>query len=187
VHSASEFESWLRTASDEPGVWVVHPKRSSNLDGPSYDELVLVALRFGWVDSVPGKVDQNYTKLYFAPRKPGSGWALTNKRRIEHLEAHGLMEPAGIKVVERARADGSWSRIDGSETLTIPSDLEATFDEYHGSREQFAAFPPGIRKQILQWIELARTEQTRRKRLTETASLAAQGIRANQWRDKKGK
>ncbi len=79
-------------------------------------------------------------------------------------------------------ADGSWNRIDGSESLTVPPDLAAAFRKHKGAKGYFDAFPPGVRKQILQWIEQARTDATRAKRIAQTAELAAQNIRANQWR-----
>ena len=182
VTCADDFGRWLEANGDSPGVWVVYAKKSSGLPAPTYEELVCLALAFGWVDSVPGKVDDIHTKLYFSPRKSGSGWAATNKRRVAELEAQGLMRPRGIAAVARAKADGSWNRIDGSEAAEVPTDLTAAFRRHPGSKVHFEAFPPGVRKQILQWIEQARTTATRDKRVEETARLAAQNIRANQWR-----
>lgn len=182
VSAAADFRLWLSRNAKSPGVWVVFAKRSSGLPAPTYEELVCEALCFGWVDSVPGKVDETYTKLYFSPRKPGSAWAATNKRRVAELEAAGRMRPAGRAAVERGKADGSWNRIDGSEAQEVPKDLTAAFRRHSGSKRNFEAFPPGVRKQILQWIEQARTPATRSKRIEQTAELAAQNVRANQWR-----
>lgn len=180
VEAAAAFRSWLGRNPASPGVWVVFAKRASGLPAPTYDDLVREALCFGWVDSVPGKVDEHRTKLYFSPRKPGSGWAATNKRRVEELEAQGRMRAAGRRAVERAKADGSWSRIDGSEAFEVPTDLRSAFRRQRGAKANFEAFPPGVRKQILQWIEQARTPATRERRIEETARLAAENRRANQ-------
>ena len=49
-------------------------------------------------------VDADRTKLYLAPRRPGSVWAATNKARVERLIDARLMAPAGIAAVERAKA-----------------------------------------------------------------------------------
>jgi len=185
ISSAKEFRKWLSKNGDSPGVWLVFPKKSSGLPTATYDELVREALCFGWVDSVPGKVDAVLTKLYFSPRKPGSGWAATNKQRIMELEKLGLLQAAGREAVERAKQDGSWNLIDGSESLIIPNDLTKAFRRHKGSKAHFEAFPPGVRKQILQWIEQAKTSETRDKRIQQTAELAAQNIRANTWRPKK--
>ena len=182
------WRDWLQqNHASAPGVWVVTYKKASRKPSPTYDEIVREALCFGWVDSRPGTVDHERSRLYVCPRKTGSAWAATNKARVQELSAEGLMTPAGQAVIDRAVADGSWSRIDGSEAAVVPDDLVKAFAAHPGSAEQFAAFPLGVRKQILQWIELAKRPTTRAARIDETARLAGQGIRANQWvpRDKR--
>ena len=83
---------------------------------------------FGWIDSIARKLDDDRTMLWFSPRKPGSGWARPNKERVERLTAAGLMTPAGQRVIDAARADGSWSRLDDVENLVVPDDLAAALD-----------------------------------------------------------
>ena len=95
------------------------------------------------------------------------------------------MRPAGLARVEEAKASGNWDKIDAAQNAEVPADLATAFDQHPGSAANFDAFPRGVRKQILEWITLAKTPETRLKRITETATLAAQNIRANQWRDKK--
>lgn len=179
------WRAWLAAHhADRDGVWVVTYKKSSGRPTLTYDELVEEALCFGWVDSRPGTVDALRTKLYVAPRKRGSGWAATNKARIERLLQEGLMAPAGLAVLEAAKADGSWSLLDTSEAALVPDDLRAALGRHAGAEANFDAFPRGVRKAILQWIDLAKTAATRAKRVEETARLAAQNVRANQWKPK---
>jgi uncharacterized protein YdeI (YjbR/CyaY-like superfamily) len=185
VRSARTLSSWLsKNHQSSNGLWVVTYKKVSGRPAPTYDEIVKVALSYGWIDSVPGKVDELRTKLYLSPRKKGSGWSSPNKKRIKELLDAGAMKPSGLKVLEQAKKDGSWSKIDNSENLVIPKDLISAFRRHSGSKKNFEAFPPGVRKQILQWINSAKTESTREKRINETASLAAENVRANQWRTK---
>ena len=94
-----------------------------------------------------------------------------------------MMHPAGMAKVDEAKASGAWNKIDSAQNAEIPADLAAAFELHSSSRENFEVFPNGVRKQILEWIAQAKTEPTRAKRVTETATLAAQNIRANQWRD----
>ena len=179
------WRAWLAERhATSPGVWVVTYKKSSGRPTLTYDELVEEALCFGWVDSRPGTVDALRTKLYVAPRKRGSGWAATNKVRIGRLLPAGLMAPAGLAALEAAKADGSWTLLDTSEAAVVPDDLRAAFARHAGAGANFDAFPLGVRKAILQWIALAKTDATRAKRVEETASLAAKNVRANQWRPK---
>ena len=185
VTSVDQLWDWyVRNHETAPGIWVVTHKKSSGVPAPSYDDMVRTALCFGWVDSVPGKVDDLRTKLYFSPRKKGSGWAATNKARVKELEEQGKLMPAGIAAIEAAKQDGSWNKLDGAESAEVPADLISAFKLHTGSQKNFDAFPLGIRKQILQWITQAKTAPTREKRIDETARLAAENVRANQWRPK---
>ncbi len=97
------------------------------------------------------------------------------------MEAQGLIAPAGRAAIDQAKADGSWTLLDNSEAALVPDDLLTAFDRYPGSREQFDAFPRGVRKNIIGWIDLAKTAATRERRVDETARLAQQGVRANQY------
>ena len=183
VTDIDQLVDWLHVNhSTSSGLWVVYAKKTSGLPGPTYDEMVRAILRFGWVDSIPGKVDAQRSKLFVSPRKPTSAWSQSNKVRVDELIASGLMLPAGLAAIDLAMANGSWSLIDAAQNAEIPVDLEAEFRKHPGAPENFDAFPRGVRKQILEWISLAKTPPTRAKRVAETARLAAQNIRANQWR-----
>jgi len=87
-------------------------------------------------------------------------------------------------VIEQAKADGSWTKLDRSEAIDTPPALSKAFRAYPGSKRNFDAFPPGIRKQLIFWVDDAKREPTRDKRADEVARLAQQNIRANQWQPK---
>lgn len=47
-----EWREWLGANPDRTeGIWVVYRKKSSDVEGPDYDDLVEEALCFGWIDS----------------------------------------------------------------------------------------------------------------------------------------
>ena len=187
VHAdtAADWAAWLeRHHERDSGVWLTTWRAKTGKPALGYEESVVEALRFGWIDSKAGKGDAERSQLWFSPRRKGSAWARTNKKRIERLEREGRMAPAGARAIEAARADGSWTLLDDVEDLIVPDDLAVAFDKHPGSREQWDAFPPSARRGILEWIVQAKRDPTRAKRVEETASKAAQGERANQWRPK---
>jgi uncharacterized protein YdeI (YjbR/CyaY-like superfamily) len=161
-------------------VWLVTWKPHTGRPRVTYEEAVEEALCFGWVDSRAGTLDDERHSQWFAPRKQGSNWARSNKIRVERLERDGLMTDAGRAAIEAAKADGSWSRLDDVENLIVPDDLGAAFDEHPRAREHWDAFPRSARRAILEWIVNAKRDETRRKRLRETAESAARGKRANE-------
>ena len=174
------WRTWLEANhATETGAWLVTWRRGH---GPvlDYGEAVEEALCFGWVDSRGGKVDERRTKLYFAPRKPKSPWSASNKERVERLIAAGLMRPAGLAAIERARENGSWTALDEVERGIVPADLAAAFEAHPPAAERFAAFRWSARREILVWIAGAKRPETRAARITETAIRAARNERATQ-------
>ena len=178
--SRDDWRTWLVANHDSSsGVWVVYPKKSAGLTWPQYEDLILEALCFGWIDGTLRPVDAARTSLYFCPRRKGSIWAATNKARVEQLSAQGRMHPAGLAAIERARADGSWTVLDRSEALIPPDELVRAFARHPGSAEQFEAFPASARKQLIYRVDSAKRPDTRQRRADEIARLAQQGIRAD--------
>ena len=174
------WRAWLEANhATARGAWLVTWKRGH---GPvlEYEAAVEEALCFGWVDSTAGRIDERRSKLYFAPRKTGSGWAATNKARVQRLLAAGLMAPAGLASVERAKADGSWTALDDIEAGIVPDDLVAALAAVPPAAANFDAFPKSVKRSILVWIAAAKRPETRAARVRETAELAARNERANQ-------
>lgn len=168
----------------EQGVWLVSFKKGTGQPRIEYEESVEEALCFGWIDSKPNKLDAQRSLLWFAPRKPGTGWSKPNKERVERLLQAGLVHPSGLAKIEQARADGSWTSLDAIEALEMPPDLEAALAALPMATQHFQAFPRSAKRGILEWIHTARKPETRAARIAETARLASVNERANQWRGK---
>jgi uncharacterized protein YdeI (YjbR/CyaY-like superfamily) len=182
IGSRAALRSWLAAHHRQAeSIWLVVWKKGSPRHVP-YDDIVEEALCFGWVDSLPRKLDAERSMLLLSPRKPKSAWSKPNKERVERLIASGLMAPAGLAVVDRAKAAGTWDKLDGVEALEVPPDLAEAFARYSGAAGHFAAFPRSAKRGILEWIVQAKKPETRAKRVDETARLAAENIRANQFR-----
>ena len=173
------WRAWLEANhATSTGAWLVTWRPRSGRAGLAYEAAVEEALCFGWVDGTAGKVDEDRGKQYFAPRKPRSGWAATNKARIERLIAAGQMAPAGLAAIERAKANGSWEVLDSVERLEVPDDLAAALAARPPAAANFAAFPPTARKQNLAWIAFAMRPETRATRVRQVAEAAARNERA---------
>lgn len=181
--SRAEWRAWLAANHARPnGVWLVTFKKATGKPRLDYEEAVEEALCFGWVDSKPGKLDDERSRLWFAPRKPGSGWSRSNKDRVARMTAAGRMATAGLAKVEAAKRDGTWDLLNDVEALDVPPDLAAALAANPPAAAHFAAFPRSVRRGILEWILQAKRPDTRAKRVAETARLAAANERANQWR-----
>lgn len=172
------WRAWLEANhAGTKGAWLVTWRQRSGRAGLDYEAAVEEALCFGWVDSTAGRIDDDRGKLYFAPRKPRSGWAATNKARIERLLAEGRMAPAGLAAIERAKGNGSWEILDSVERLEVPGDLAAAFGSMPQAAEHFDAFPQSARKAMLTWVAFAIRPETRAARIRQIAEAAARGVR----------
>jgi uncharacterized protein YdeI (YjbR/CyaY-like superfamily) len=186
VPDRAAWRAWLQLNHQlVESIWLVQHRKANPQPCVTYEEVVLEALCFGWIDSKPRKLDDQRFLLFVSRRKPKSPWSASNKGRVEILMREGLMMPAGLQSVEIARKNGSWSAIDEAEAVVMPADLEAALLRNKKAREFFEVFPPSAKKGIYTWISLAKTSTTRAKRIAETVALAARNIRANQWQPKK--
>ena len=177
----ARWRAWLaKHHGREEGTWLVLGKKSSRVKRLAYDDAVEEALCFGWIDSRTRSLDDQRTMIWMSPRKARSSWSKSNKERVERMVAAGRMAAPGLAVIEAAKKLGTWSALDKVDALEIPQDLARALRAARGY-ENFNAFPPGSRRNVLAWIEGAKKDETRARRIAETARLAAMNIRVHDF------
>jgi len=180
------WRKWLqKNHASKEFIWLIIYRKQSAIPSVYYDEAVEEALCFGWIDSKPNKRDEESFYLYFAKRNPKSKWSKLNKERVSRLIKEKQMTEAGMAMIDLAKTTGTWTALESSDNLEIPVDLKKEFSKNKAAFKYFKAFPPSAKKGILQWINDAKREDTRIKRIQETVSLAAKNVRANQYTPKK--
>ncbi len=169
------FRIWLeRNHESARAVWLIFWKKGSGRPSIEWTDAVDQALCFGWIDSKVQSMDDDRYRQYFCVRKPGSVWSKINKAKIAALEASGQMTPAGRAAVERAKADGSWTILDGPEAGIIPDDFANAMDST-GVRSVYEDLTSGGRKAILAWLVMAKREATRASRIEKTIAALSEG------------
>jgi uncharacterized protein YdeI (YjbR/CyaY-like superfamily) len=107
--SQAEWQAWLEANHESvPGVWVKLAKMGSGIQSVSYAEAVEVALCYGWIDGLARRADDDCWLQRFTPRRARSKWSKINRDKATRLIESGQMRPAGLREVERAKADGRW-------------------------------------------------------------------------------
>lgn len=177
--SAAAWGKWLREHhASSAGVWLrVDDRKAPGAEALSYENAVLEGLCWGWIDAQAKVSADGASLLWFSRRRPGSPWAATNKRRIDLLEATDRLQPPGRALVEAARADGSWTLLDGPEAGIEPSELAGALDAAPAARQHWDAFPPSARKQGLTQVALARRPETRARRIAKLVADAERDVR----------
>ncbi len=170
-----QWHDWLAENHPQPeGVWLVLWRRESGRAVLDYEETVLEALCFGWIDATTKVIDDDRRMMWFSPRSPRSGWARTNKARVEMLEATGRMQPAGRALVDAARTSGTWTVLDDAEAGIEHPLLAKRLDADPAARAAWNALSPSVRKLHLTQIAMARQDTTRVRRI-ETIVVSITG------------
>lgn len=186
VRSRDEWRRWLeRHHAQADPIWLVTWKKGGEHHLP-YADVVEEALCFGWIDSLPRKLDTRRTMLLLGPRKPGSSWSAANRERAERLAREGLMTPAGRAKMDAAKADGSWDRRKAAETGAAPDDLAAALREA-GATPGWTAFSLATRTRIVAHVGAAKRPDTRAKRIASVVEGARTGLDPLDWRRSKGR
>jgi uncharacterized protein YdeI (YjbR/CyaY-like superfamily) len=180
------WQKWLEKNHDkEQSVWVIYYKAKSNKPTVKYSDAVDIALCYGWIDSKQLPIDDEKHMQFFSKRKLKSVWSKVNKAKVERLIAEGKMTKSGFESIEIAKQNGCWNILDDAENLVIPKDLEKEFKKYKNAKTNFLNLSRTDKRNILQWLTLAKREETIHKRIEEIASLAAQGLKPKQFTLKK--
>jgi uncharacterized protein YdeI (YjbR/CyaY-like superfamily) len=174
--SRAEWRTWLEAhGATSPGIWLAVGKKGNTRTSLTYEQAVEEALCFGWIDSTVNRLDGDRFKQLFTPRKPTGTWSRSNKVRVERLIAEERMAPAGLAVIEIAKANGSWNSLDDVEALVVPDDLPAALAARPEAGEWFAGLVDSQRKMVLYWISSAKRPETRERRIAKAVTAAAEG------------
>lgn len=185
-HSQQEWRTWLsENHLQKTSIWLVYHKKSSPISSVAYSDAVDEALCFGWIDSKQMPIDDQKYMQFFCKRKPKSVWSKVNKEKIERLTKEGKMAKAGFDCIEIAKQNGSWTILDDAEALLIPEDLAAEFDKNLSAKTYFLNLSRTDKRNILQWLVLAKRQETRQNRINEIVELAGKNLKPKQFQVQK--
>jgi uncharacterized protein YdeI (YjbR/CyaY-like superfamily) len=180
VTSVEELRAWLvANHAQREGIWLVTFKKHVSGKYLSVSDMLDEMLCFGWIDGLRRKLDKQRTMQLFSPRRH-QHWAQTYKIRADRLIAERRMMPAGLGPILAVKKFGLWDQIDDVDALIMPPDLEKALQEHSQALDNFMIFSPSSRRNVLRWINAAKTAVTRHKRIEQTAVLAAQNKKVPQ-------
>ncbi|MFI5972481.1 YdeI family protein [Streptomyces sp. NPDC051452] len=170
------WEKWLEeNHADVPGVWFKIPRKDAGVDGIDYATALESALCYGWIDGQKKKLDEQYWLQRFTPRRPGGKWSKVNTEKATDLIDRGRMRPAGLREVEKAKADGRWEAAYSSQSkATVPDDLQSALDAAPAARDFFATLDSRNRFAILHRVEDAKKPETRASRIEKFVAMLAE-------------
>jgi uncharacterized protein YdeI (YjbR/CyaY-like superfamily) len=172
LSSAAEWRAWLADHHDsESEVWLVFHKRHTGVASIPYDAAVEEALCFGWVDSLVKRLDDARYARKFTPRKRESVWSDANRRRWARLNANGRLAPAG----EARPPTGKRPEASKTRFSMTPAYISKALRENREAARHFANLTPSHRRMYVGWIDSAKRDATKLRRLQEAMRLLAAG------------
>ena len=129
--SPEQLHAWLQANhASETELWVRIYKKGTGLPSVTWDDCVVAAIRWGWIDGQRKSLDDTAFLQRLTPRRARSNWSQKNVQHAEQLIAQGHMQAAGLAQVESARADGRWATAyAGSATMVMPEDFLAALQQ----------------------------------------------------------
>lgn len=180
IKDRQAWRTWLKNNyTQNQGIWLVYDKGAGRL--LKYTDIVQEALCFGWIDSLPRLLSDTQSQILVSPRKKGSGWSAVNKKHIIELEEKYQIHPSGQKVIDEAKENGSWSKLDEAESLKPNAHFQ---DALHNSTEAYAfwkSLSKSAQKGVLIWMSTAKTDTTRNKRAQDWVDAALKGKDMMAW------
>jgi uncharacterized protein YdeI (YjbR/CyaY-like superfamily) len=171
------WAKWLdRHHNTSSGIWVRLAKKGADIPSVTYPEALEEALCYGWIDAQKRGESEAAWLQRFTPRGARSIWSKINRQKALTLIETGEMKPAGLREVERARADGRWEQAyDGARTAQVPPDLLTALEANLDARKFFETLDGANRYAILWRLQTAKKAETRARRLAKFVEMLANG------------
>ena len=178
--SLREWRNWLNTNhAVVKRIWIVIQKKASQKLGVRYQEAVLEAIAYGWIDGKVKRLNDTEFMQRYTPRRRNSIWSRSNRERAERLIAEGKMTSAGFKAVEQAKQSGRWNQAYAVQKTADnwPQDLIDILKTNTIAYQNFAAFPPSARIMYIHWINEAKRQDTRERRIRTVVTRSSKNLR----------
>jgi uncharacterized protein YdeI (YjbR/CyaY-like superfamily) len=175
--SPKDFASWLENNhAKSAGIWIKIAKKDSGIRSIAIAEALEVALCYGWIDGQRQKFDDVSYLQKYTPRRAKSRWSKINRDKAIALIESGAMKPAGLREVERAKADGRWdAAYESPANVQIPDELAAAFRRRPRARKFFETLDSRNRYAVLYRIGQAKKPETRVRKAEEYAAMLERG------------
>lgn len=171
------FRAWLeRHHTQHRILHVGFRKRHTGQPSLTWPEAVDEALSFGWIDGVRHRIDAESYTIRFTPRRAGSTWSAVNLRRVRGLIRTGRMSPRGLRVYEeRNRKRTGLYSFEQLKTARFTRLHARVFRANRRAWQWFRMQAPWYRRTATFWVESAKLEPTRLRRLEALIAASAVG------------
>jgi uncharacterized protein YdeI (YjbR/CyaY-like superfamily) len=169
-----QLAAWLEANHASEGeLWVKIFKKQSAVASVTWDEVVIEALCWGWIDGVKKSLDEQAYLQRITPRKARSSWSKRNRAHVERLIDEGRMREPGLVHVRAAQADGRWENAYAVSEMTVPENFLAALEGEPTAKSFFDTLNKASRFVIAYGLISAKKPETRQRRFATYLAMLA--------------
>ncbi|HEX3110750.1 MAG TPA: YdeI/OmpD-associated family protein [Thermoanaerobaculia bacterium] len=177
VPTRAAWRKWLAKNHDRVAeIWLIYPKKDSGEPRVSYNDAVEEALCFGWIDGMTKSLDENRYMQRFSPRRADSNWSESNRKRYARLLSEGHIAAPGLaKPPNENRPAAETYQRNG----VVPAYIEHAFKKDKEAHAKWMKIPLSHLMKYVAWIDSAKREETRTRRIAEAIRMLKDGVSIN--------
>ncbi|GGB15450.1 hypothetical protein GCM10011492_01430 [Flexivirga endophytica] len=173
---AAEFGAWLAAHHDtETELWMGLAKKHVADRGLTWADAVPEALCWGWIDSVAQRIDDDFVRQRWTPRKRTSHWSKVNLELVERLRGEGRMQPAGLAIWEARRREAAPYTHEREGPLELPPAYAAQLAASPAATAFWQVTTNSYRRVCVNWVLSAKQQTTRDRRMAQLVGDSAAG------------
>lgn len=173
--TSEELSQWLKANhTSESELWIKIYKKNTGIQSVTWNDIVIEALCWGWIDGIKKSVDDQAYLQRITPRKARSNWSKRNTEHAERLIDEGRMMEPGLIHIRAAKADGRWEKAYVVSEMEVPADFLSALESQPKAKQFFETLTKSSRYVIAHGLSSAKKPETRLRRFTKYMNMLKQ-------------
>jgi len=167
-----DLGQWLKlNHANENELWVKVYKKNTGIQSVTWNEIVIEALCWGWIDGIKKSIDDQAYLQRITPRKQRSNWSKRNTEHAELLISENRMMESGLVHIRAAKTDGRWENAYVVSEMEVPTDFLAALEGKPSVKEFYSTLNKSSRYVIAYGLISAKKPETRLKRFAKFMNM----------------
>ncbi|MBQ0782939.1 MAG: YdeI/OmpD-associated family protein [Amphritea sp.] len=163
---------WLTSNhASESELWVKIYKKNTKIQSVTWDDVVIEALCWGWIDGIKKSIDDKAYLQRITPRKARSNWSKRNTEHAERLISEGRMMESGLVHIRAAKADGRWEDAYVVSEMEVPGDFLIALESQPNVKRFYETLNKSSRYVIAYGLISAKKPETRLRRFEKFMTM----------------
>jgi uncharacterized protein YdeI (YjbR/CyaY-like superfamily) len=167
-----DLGQWLKVNhASESELWVKIYKKNTGIKGVTWNDLVIEALCWGWIDGVKKSIDDQAYLQRITPRTARSNWSKRNTEHVDRLINDDRMMESGLVHIRAAKADGCWENAYVVSEMEVPEDFLVALESDPNVKRFYDTLNKSSRYVIAYGLISAKKPETRLRRFVKFMNM----------------